>query len=114
MFYQYYTLQKVILKTEDIQDDREEEEVKAVEKINKDDANSNEYEEEEDGDLKKNHNPYADFLNTIGDGEEVICDWKMESSFSFCFFIGRRGSRLWTDGRPQVLAGVRRFHDRHR
>ena len=24
MFYQYYTLQKVILKTEDIQDDREE------------------------------------------------------------------------------------------
>ena len=84
MFYQYYTLQKVILKTEDTQDEREEEVAEEVEKKNKDDANSNEYEEEEDDDnfKEKNHNPYADFLNTIGDGEEVSCDWIMESSFS--------------------------------
>lgn len=85
MFYQYYTLQKVILKTEDTQDEREEEVAEEVEKKNKDDANSNEYNEEEDDDnfKEKNHNPYADFLNTIGDGEEVSCDWIMESSNSF-------------------------------
>lgn len=116
MFYHYYTLQKVILKTIDTQVDKEEEEeaaAKEVEKENNDEDNSSEYDNEEYEDFKeKNHNPYADFLNTIGDGDEVSCDWIIV--WLIGSFLGRGGHRLRADGWPQVLAGVCRIHDRHR
>ena len=77
MFYQYYTLQKVILKTEDTQEqDREEKSANASKEETNKPAETIECEDEEDVDFKKkNKNPYADFLNTIGDGEEVSCHW---------------------------------------
>ena len=77
MFFQYYTLQKVILKTEGTQEqDRREETAKASEEEKNEDTF--ECEEEEVMDLKKkNKNPYADFLNAIGDGEEVSCHCTM-------------------------------------
>ena len=77
MFYQYYTLQKVILKTEYTQEqDREEKSAKASKEETNERAETIECEDEEDLDFKKkNKIPFADFLNTIGDGEEVSCHW---------------------------------------
>ena len=73
MFFQYYTLQKVILKTEGTQEqDRREESAKASKEEKNEDAKTFECEEEEVVDFKKkNKNPYAEFLNAIGDKEEV-------------------------------------------
>ena len=116
MFYHYYTLQKVILKTTETQVEREEEEAEAekeVEKKNDNEDNSSEYDGEDNENFKeKNHNPYADFLNTIGDGDEVSCDGIIV--WLIGLFLGRRGDRLRADGWPQVLAGVCRIHDGHR
>ena len=79
MFFQYYTIQKVILKTEGTQEqDREEKSAKASKEEKNEDAKTIECEEEEIVDLKKkNKNPYEDFLNAIGDGEEVSCHCTM-------------------------------------
>ena len=79
MFFQYYTIQKVILKTEGTQEqDREEKSAKASKEEKNEDAKTIECEEEEIVDLKKkNKNPYEDFLNAIGDGEEVSCHWSI-------------------------------------
>ena len=79
MFFQYYTIQKVILKTEGTQEqDREEKSAKASKEEKNEDAKTIECEEEEIVDLKKkNKNPYEDFLNAIGDGGEVSCYWSI-------------------------------------
>ena len=70
MFYQYYTLQKVILKIDNTKEEVEEKSEADEERKSDEEDEERQSEEEEDPVKDRSYNPYKDFLNTIGEGEE--------------------------------------------